>query len=602
MLVQNGVLMGLLYGLWYILSLTLAMHLMHGGVWSRPFLRARRREVIGTAIVGVALFGARAVLQYLVYENLWIAVFGMLVGIVAIFQIGYLWYYYHDDSDMGWPLILMIFALLPAGQVVWTTTMTWSFMVNSWFWLTVVQALPVLIFIAAVAFVVAEYFFYQYAEYRNEDSHFASERRVCGWATVFAATLAMVLFVVGVIPGAQIDWQSLGEGEQWQEEQQDPKLEWPEDKTPSLVGEGWMFYNNYLQKPYDDDPLNDYNFGASSIWDDATAEDWYDPDFRARIVRDPALGAADIAWFDCVMGTRVLGHFHASIQGNWPTAINEAKESFIANPELYNQVCQNFFSWLDAAEVLIQYDDGLTDQMYMDPHTGLNVPDVILMETTEHEGWFLVYRFQVKENFAEVKYRLECGYQPTNCSEKMQWTPARRESTGVLSPTKKPDKPDPTKKPGKPDPTKKPGKPDPTKKPDKPDPTPRPKKDSSKGTQGDLVGKQDNPGAGGDTNTGSGSQKSSKHEKESSTNGTHEEYKQKVEEKKQVNEEQKKGGDDNKPAAAPAPEAKVDNNGSTGTGNGSADAATPVQEKAHEADTSNTISDQPGEAWGGPSD
>jgi hypothetical protein len=588
--------MGLLYGLWYIISLALAMHLMHGGEWSRPFSRVRQDEAVGIPVVGVALFGARAILQHLVYENLWIAVFGMLVGIVAIFQVGYLWYNYHDDSDMGWPMLFTLLALLPVGQVIWTTTRTWSFLVNDWFWLTVVQALPVLIFIVAVAYVIAEYFFYQYAEYRDDDPSFASERRVYGWVAVVVAILAMILFVTGVIPGAEIDWQALRYGNQWQEEQQEPELEWPEEENPLYVSGEWTFYNNYLQSPYDEDSSNDYNFGANPIYEGFTAKDWYDPDFRARIVRDPALGAADIAWFDCVMGTRVLGYFHASIQGDWPTAINEAKERFIANPELYNQVCQNFFSWLDAAEVSIRYDGGLTDQMYMDPHTGSNVPDVIVMETTEHEGWFLVYRFQVKDNVAEVKYRLECGYQPTNVARLMNWTPVR-----LVRPTNSPRPPRPTERPTSvPEVTPTPAPvvtptPVPTEKPTPtpvvtPTPSPKPTKDITQGTQGELVGKQDNPGPGESTNTGVGSQRSSKQEDHSSTDGNYQQYQQQVGKLEEANETPK-------PTAKPAQtQVNVDDNG------GSADKPTPGQPLPHEAGTGNTINDQPGEAWGGPPD
>lgn len=608
---MNTILIGLVYGVIHMLAFALAMHFVHGGELRNLFARTKGREWGIGASTGLVIFAVRAMLPY-VSQATWALFIGGIVATIAVVYICHEWAMEHDDAGMAIPMVLTIISVLPICQTIWVAFNMGAVAIENPFWASVVSALPVLIAISAIAFIMADYFFYQYSQFFDMDSEFALDRRMFGWVVVAVATILAILLITGVVPGvAQIDWGAIGNngnelgielGSEADFELPDPsELDLSEslDKANSVTG-NWVFYNSELQE--DEDESNDFNFGPDPYWEDGDASDWYDPDFRDRITKDPALGAADIAWFDAVMGTRVLGEFHASIQGDWAKAINEAKERFIADPELYKETVKDFFRWLDAAEVEVRYDEDLTDQMYMDPYVNPGIPDVILMETSEHEGLFLVYSFAVKDNTAEVKYRIECGYQPTNVATVMHWKPAEnptKSSELKASPTKKP-KSEKTKKP------KEDKKPKSTKKP-KEDKKPKDskKKDPSKGTQGDPVGKNDNPGPGESTNSGKGSKKSSKQAEKSSTDlKSHEEYKEKVEEKKHVNETQKKGGDSNAPSSNPNPApAAVDNNGSKGNGGGSADAPTPVQAPAHEASTGASIADQPaGEAWEGPPD
>lgn len=367
------------------------------------------------------------------------------------------------------------------------------------------------------------------------------------------------------------------------------------------VDSRWHFYNLDLQG--DENEENDWNFGP-----DPTPEvlamagmmeevekginldeligkvdaKLFDQNLRERMRNDPALGAADMAWFDSILGTDYLGVFYSECHEQWDAAINKAKDHWITDPDDYQMTLDAFFGLLDkAVKVEVKKsNEKLTDQMYQNPETKNAIPKVIVMETDDHAGLYLVYTFVIKETTKkEVKYRINCGYQPTNVAEIMNVTPVKKSEVkkgggtvsgggtsggGTISgggkvtggsitgggpspsngPKPKPN-PKPTPKPNpkptpKPDPKPTP-KPDPKPTPEPPGPTPTPTptdppKDSSEGTQ---VLSNDDPGLGPNTNDPTNPGTSTEELPDNSNNLTPQEYDNAIE---QLEEANKPGG------------------------------------------------------------
>lgn len=311
----------------------------------------------------------------------------------------------------------------------------------------------------------------------------------------------------------------------------------------------WHFYNNDVQGGNEDD---DFNFGPPLEGDTA---DELDSEFRARIEKDPALGAAAAAWVDCNLGTRYLGEFYQSCKGDWAKTINSSKDKFIKDSAMYGDTRESLFELMNVAEVSVESGEILEDQMYMNPFVSNanGSPDVIVMKTKDHKGKFLVYTWKIKGNKVSVAFRTECGGQPTDVGEKMDITP--EEPTSPNTPSNPPNNPDNPSTPGKGD---NPGTPD---KPDKPS-TPKYKKDKTKGTQGEKVKKGEKDK---NTNNPSNPNQSKADTKDSTSNSgkSYEDTKKDVQNKKDTNANQNTGGGSSQPSTpAPKPDTKQDNNGS----------------------------------------
>ena len=309
-----------------------------------------------------------------------------------------------------------------------------------------------------------------------------------------------------------------------------------------------------------------------------------------RMHDDTKLGVADMAWMDSIAGTRYLGMFYSAAKEQWDVAMNDAADAWIEDENSYYQTLQAFEKWLDSAtNVRVEYrNKGLTDQMYMNPYTANGIPDIIVMETSDHEGYFIVYEFTIKETKKiEVAYRIDCGYQPTNVAKVMNITPKKRDDkSGGSDASKKPDdkRPNPTGGTATttvPDPDPGPG-PGPG-----PKPTPKPKKDPTKGTD---VDPNDDKGPGEDTNTGKGSKESKKEEDSNSNNQTPSKYKETIDEMKDANSNN--GPGDQTPSTPSTPGTSVDNNAGDGTGNGGIDKPTEVKD-------SSFSDDKAGGSWDG---
>ncbi len=305
----------------------------------------------------------------------------------------------------------------------------------------------------------------------------------------------------------------------------DEDIEWGDEETED---DEYGFYNLSLQS--DDDPDNDFNFGWNPFEESKTV-DIYDEDFRQRLEVDPAFAAANMAWCDYWCKTRFIGKFYDEVDEQWDAAINAAKDGFIEDRDLYYRTVATFEAFLDTATPELRFaKGGISDQMYQNPYTVSGIPDVIVMKTDNHDGHFLIYVFTIKGEKVEVGYRIECGYQPTNC-----------EKTLKIDPSPKPVPPTPTASGNNPEPTPKPT----------PTPTPTPKKDKKQDIWKPEDGFPSNGGdPGPDTNNGVGAEESKYEEQHTDSQDfkTVEDYKKEVEERKKVDEEQKTGEDKNTPS------------------------------------------------------
>ena len=173
-----------------------------------------------------------------------------------------------------------------------------------------------------------------------------------------------------------------------------------------------------------------------------------------------------------------------------------------------------------------------------------------------------------------------------------------------------PESPSPTVTPSTPSNPSNPDSPSPSPdNPDNPTPTPTPtpdpdgpKYDKDPNDAPDVnTEPNDNPGPGPSTSSGVGSTTSSADTPNSSTSGSYSDYQQTVSELEEINQSQATGGSPNTPSTSSPSGTHVDSTADSGTGHGGIDTPTPVSEPATTA-SGETISDNPGEAWGGPPD
>ena len=310
---------------------------------------------------------------------------------------------------------------------------------------------------------------------------------------------------------------------------------------------------------WDDDPSNDYNFGISPVEDsefvklfsekyleltDSTlqfiaenedkilenprvadwAADMVRKDFQDRMVENPFTGAAWLAWFDSILGTRYMGEFYSQCNEQWDAAINQAAREFMDDQSLYYRTLTAFFrGYLEnpLTRVELRKAEVMDDQMYLNPFTVDGIPDVIVLETKDHQGLFLVFVFTIKGQEFEVPFRIQCGYQPTDVHEILHIEPLPQppepeklppievpttEASTTEVPTTQAPPPVPTTEapttqapppvPTTEAPTTQAPPPPTTAAPPTEAPTLAPTKDPSKGLQGEPVAPNDNPGPG----------------------------------------------------------------------------------------------------------
>ena len=515
--------------------------------------------------------------------------FSLIFFVIMIGVLIYLMRWWKRDGSTVKEMIPFVLLAILSTIVLAQTTAMLASALRGTFWAALLPAIPTVMLIITIGYFIVSMLFYMYDESGHKDGSFT---RVLG-------IILMILIILLLVATLWSPFRTLN-GDNWKFNPSvlglnlsgtrsatiQPAQTAQPTATPQQQTSWYHFYNSEVLN--DNDPDNNYNFGPNPYNKNESVE-YYDKSYRNRMRNDPALAAADMAWHDAIVGTRYLGTFYEECKGNWASTINSAKVKFMNDRALFNQTLDAYFAFLDTADsVELRYvDSGLDDQMYMNGYTVDGVPDVIVMKTLDHDGWFLVYTFVIKGQKFEVMYRIDCGYQPTNVEEVMDIPP-------VNPPTPPTPTPPPTDPPTPPSP--------PPTDPPSPPPTDPPKDP----TQGTDVGQNDNPGPGPNTNTGVGGQHSSEDQPTNSDHMTHDEYQDHMQDLQDINDHQQVGGDPNTPSTQTPPDTHVDSNADTGTGNGGIDTPTPVQEPVHVESPSGEVTqispDNPGEAWGGPPD
>ena len=274
---------------------------------------------------------------------------------------------------------------------------------------------------------------------------------------IIAVIIAILLFFLS-LAGVFADSDTKAAKADTQTETEAVVDEPAEDPVEETTTTDCCFYNNQLQN--DSNNGNNYNFGydryaaAESSGENIT--EWLNADFKESIRKDPALAAATMAYADAIMGTRFMGEFYDSAKEDWSKTMNNAKDQFIKDPELWQSKVDSFIEAIEeTATVKVGKVNNFSDQMYMNPYTGSDVPDIIAMITDNHNGHYLSYTFTIKgDDSFVVNYRCECGYQPTDVVEVMDITPVTKTKVGGKGDG--PSKPDPKKPTPKKDPSKDP--------------------------------------------------------------------------------------------------------------------------------------------------
>lgn len=149
---------------------------------------------------------------------------------------------------------------------------------------------------------------------------------------------------------------------------------------------------------------------------------------------DPAKAAAVMGWKDALFGERTyLGEFISEWKDRpdeYMTLINGAKDAWAYDQASFYKVLKHFVNDLKMANyITVRYQaSGIDDQMYQvgaktADEVGEISPDVIVMESRDHSGYFLVIGWIIKGEVREVAYRLDCGFQPCNVAEVVGVTP-----------------------------------------------------------------------------------------------------------------------------------------------------------------------------------
>ena len=537
--------------------------------------------------------------------------FSFIFFLLMLYAMFYLAKWWKRDGSRFREVIPFILLSILFSIVLGQTVAMLSSALSGTFWGWLLTLISTLAGIILFWYLILSTIFYQADELEDskdkEERAKGRTRRNIGHILL---VIALILAILALMPSFRsvstnfgIDASRLGWNTSWfQPGNRQGQTQPTPTQTPAATAQPstwYRFYNTDLLN--DNDPNNNFNFGPNPYNKNETAA-YYDRSYRSRMRIDPALAAADMAWHDAIVGTRYLGTFYEECKGNWATTINTAKVKFMGDQALFNQTLDSYFAFLDTADsVELRYvDSGLEDQMYMNGYTVDGVPDVIVMKTTDHDGWFLVYTFVIKGQKFEVAYRIDCGYQPTNVEEVMDIPP-------VNPPTPPQPTPPPTDPPSPP-PTDPPSPPptDPPSPPPTDPPSPPPTDPPKDPTQGTDVGGNDDPGPGTPTSTGPGGQTSTEDQPTNSDHMTHEEYVETIQELEDINEHQQTGDQPSTPTTTTPPSTHVDDQGDTGSGHGGANDPTPVQPPVHvESPTGEQTQlspEQPGEAWGGPPD
>lgn len=550
-----------------------------GEVVSRNGFEFESESLVKALIIGAAIGAVNFLSPKATGGMLWLA--PVLLAVALAVTVYLVWWWSEEGSDIKELIPFVLLTLIIYPTTMSAAVMTASLCEASWL-ATLTQKLPLIAAVGSGAFYLANLCFFSKEEAEADGNEKKAKNfNLLGWVIVALALLALV-----------VSFFNLGWGKS--------------NLSSSQSGRTFPFYYNSLLQN-DGDEANDYDFGPSlaqlEVMDgkvqngdtvEYTVED-YDADYRERGSIDPAAFVAFSFYTDMVTGSDLYKDYR--IQYPDPmSAMNAAIHDFNDDEALFKEYQEVFFERLDKAEVSLKSGKNIKDQMYMNPYTLDGIPEVVVYETLQDDGLFLVYTYNIKGNKVDVVFRVDCGYQPTDVAELFGVEPEKHPQ----KPTNpKPSEPTPTK-PTDPTPTD-PTPTDPT--PTDPTPTePSNPKDPSKGTQGSVVGPNDVSGRGPNTNNGKGAQYSSEQTDDGSVFlPTYDDYQDTIDDLEEINDNQKEAGDKNTPSYKPpeSSDTKVDND--AGNGWGDIDDKPAVSKPVTDGNGDKVTDDGFGEAdWGTP--
>ncbi|MBR0460740.1 hypothetical protein IJI91_01990 [Candidatus Saccharibacteria bacterium] len=187
-----------------------------------------------------------------------------------------------------------------------------------------------------------------------------------------------------------------------------------------------IFYNNKVQDKSDGKNLN---FGPNAYKEAKRGYAARDL-LLFRCERDPFLLAATEAWFDINLNTNFCGVFYED-GADWLQAINDYAEAMTYDPTLFHDNYEAFANFvMDNTSPSVKKIKGeVIDSMFMLPaqytHSGV-LPQIIVCATDHTKGHYLVLKVKVKGDTFKLRFRMECGFQPTNCADKLNTTAVTR--------------------------------------------------------------------------------------------------------------------------------------------------------------------------------
>ncbi len=193
-----------------------------------------------------------------------------------------------------------------------------------------------------------------------------------------------------------------------------------------------IFYNDKVQ---DKGNGKNFNFGPNAY---KTAKRGYDArdELLRRCEKDPVLLAAVDSWLDVNLGTRLCGVFFED-NAEWRQAIADYIDAMVYDPELFHNSYEATYSLImeeSTPTVEKIKSSSVEDQMYMLPKQYTRdgkIPDLIVCATDHSKGHYLTLKFKIKGDTFKVRFRMECGFQPTNCAEKLNTTAEKSVSVGT---------------------------------------------------------------------------------------------------------------------------------------------------------------------------
>ena len=623
--------------------------------------------------LGVVVAIINFFISKLTYNTLFLAPIMMIVMVVIMFFLMSWWAKSGSEVAEMIPFILLVLILWP---VLKATAWATSALFQNYFWASLMVLIPSLLVVAAIGFFIIDYFYFRYRELdvvdkneadlkaidRNEEA--ASRHHGLGILAIIVTTLILVCMLVKCLPwsyfGAPTYSESAieitpektiieeqipadtGESESIvvleepvnmsQEEKEAVRCLTVEKVSPKQLEKMTLEKYQYVSQLLLEYSLssNDKSRVEATGFSDALTYGFESKEdagkfteLETEILRNPVYCVTVVnALKDKTIGGKTIKSFNP-----WMTEMSEKNKNGVSYwleyrdesgaiyvTDEYRQYAATLCTWL---ERLINYgvQTRQTTENWCLNNSALNNERAGIKASYQYakEALILAYVGKNEGGNKEAQGLLAIGF---NIHDKRpEFYGGTPENPTVyrppLNPTPVPQPtPEPTPQPT-PEPTPTPM-PEPT-----PEPTPTPppyNKDKTKGTQGEIVAPNDDPGPGPDTNNGVGATESTKDQPENSNHyDSYEQYKENMEELEKINKEQKTGKDDNTPSTSKEEAAKqltgdstapvtVDNNGDKGTGYGSIDKPTEVTEPAKAADTGESISDSPGGAWGGPLD